>query len=76
MSNEFLSAFKEAFELEEDFTIHIDDEFREYDTWDSLTKLSLIAAIDETFELIIEEKEFVKLISVQDLYDFIIASKH
>jgi acyl carrier protein len=76
LSNEFLSAFREAFELEEDFTIHMDDEFRKNDNWDSLTKLSLIASIDETFELIIEEKEFVRLISVKDLYDFIIASKH
>ena len=75
MKNEFLQAFREAFELEEDFTIRMSDEFRDYDNWDSLTKLSLIAAIDETFELIIEEKEFVKLIYIKDLYDFITASK-
>lgn len=75
MEKEFLQAFREAFELEEDFTIRMSDEFRDYDNWDSLTKLSLIAAIDETFELIIEEKEFVKLIYVKDLYDFITASK-
>ena len=75
MEKEFLQAFREAFELEEDFTIRMSDEFRDYDNWDSLTKLSLIAAIDETFELIIEEKEFVKLIYIKDLYDFITASK-
>tara|TARA_B110000027_G_C16119409_1_gene301949 strand:+ start:1508 stop:1738 length:231 start_codon:yes stop_codon:yes gene_type:complete len=75
LEKEFLQAFREAFELEEDFTIRMSDEFRDYDNWDSLTKLSLIAAIDETFELIIEEKEFVKLIYVKDLYDFITASK-
>ena len=73
MEKEFLQAFREAFELEEDFTIRMSDEFRDYDNWDSLTKLSLIAAIDETFELIIEEKEFVKLIYIKDLYDFITA---
>tara|TARA_B110000908_G_C10138427_1_gene395591 strand:+ start:761 stop:991 length:231 start_codon:yes stop_codon:yes gene_type:complete len=75
LEKEFLQAFREAFELEEDFTIRMSDEFRDYDNWDSLTKLSLIAAIDETFELIIEEKEFVKLIYIKDLYDFITASK-
>ena len=75
MEKEFLQALREAFELEEDFTIRMSDEFRDYDNWDSLTKLSLIAAIDETFELIIEEKEFIKLIYIKDLYDFITASK-
>jgi len=75
LEKEFLQALREAFELEEDFTIRMSDEFRDYDNWDSLTKLSLIAAIDETFELIIEEKEFIKLIYIKDLYDFITASK-
>lgn len=50
----------------------MDDEFRDYDNWDSLTRLSLIAVLDETFEIIIEEKDFVKLLSVQDLYGFIV----
>lgn len=75
MEKEFLQAFREAFELEEDFMIVMNDEFRDYDNWDSLTKLSLIAAMDESFEIIIEEKDFVKLVSVQDLYDFIANTK-
>tara|TARA_B100000809_G_C14764278_1_gene396974 strand:+ start:321 stop:551 length:231 start_codon:yes stop_codon:yes gene_type:complete len=75
MKNEFLQAFREAFELEEDFVINMEDEFRDYDNWDSLTKLSLIAAMDESFEIIIEDKDFVKLLSVEDLYGIIIKSK-
>ena len=75
MENKFLGAFKEAFDLEDDFLVDMKDEFRDYDNWDSLTKLSLIAAIDESFEITIENKQFEKLISIQDLYDFIIKSK-
>ena len=75
MENKFLGAFKEAFDLDDDFLVDMKDEFRDYDNWDSLTKLSLIAAIDESFEITIENKQFEKLISIQDLYDFIIKSK-
>ena len=75
MKNEFLQAFREAFELEEKILINMEDEFRDYDNWDSLTKLSLIAAMDESFETIIEDKDFEKLISVNDLYSFIVKSK-
>jgi len=75
MENKFLRAFKEAFDLDDDFLVDMKDEFRDYENWDSLTKLSLIAAIDEYFEITIENKQFEKLMSIQDLYDFIIKSK-
>ena len=72
---EFLGAFMEAFELDESFEVKMDDEFRQYDNWDSLTKLSLIAVLDDEFDVLIEDKDFNKIITVQDLYDFIIEIK-
>lgn len=75
MKNEFLQAFKDAFELEEDFEIKMEDEFRDYDNWDSLTKLSLIAAMDESFEIIIEDDEFEKILTIQELLNFITNAK-
>lgn len=68
---EFMVAFMEAFELDESFEVKMDDVFREYDNWDSLTKLSLIAILDDEFDVLIEDKEFNKLITIQDLYDFL-----
>ena len=68
---EFMVAFMEAFELDESFEVKMDDLFREYDNWDSLTKLSLIAILDDEFDVLIEDKEFNKLITIQDLYDFL-----
>jgi acyl carrier protein len=68
---EFMVAFMEAFELDESFEVKMDDVFREYDNWDSLTKLSLIAILDDEFDVLIEDKVFNKLITIQDLYDFL-----
>lgn len=68
---EFMLAFMEAFELDESFEVKMDDVFREYDNWDSLTKLSLIAILDDEFDVLIEDKVFNKLITIQDLYDFL-----
>ncbi len=72
---EFIGAFMEAFELDESFEVKMDDEFRQYDNWDSLTKLSLIAVLDDEFDVLIEDKDFDKIITVQDLYDFLIKIK-
>jgi acyl carrier protein len=72
---EFKEAFMEAFELDESFEVKMDDEFREYDNWDSLTKLSLIAVLDDEFDVLIEDKDFSKIITIQDLYDFLIKIK-
>ena len=66
MKQKFLSSFKEALQIE-GREISTEDKFREYDEWDSLGRLSLIALLDEQFDLQIENKEFEKLISVGDI---------
>ena len=66
MKQKFLSSFKEALQIE-GREISTEDKFREYDEWDSLGRLSLIALLDEEFDLQIENKEFEKLISVGDI---------
>jgi acyl carrier protein len=66
MKERFLASFKEALQIE-DREISLDDVFRDYTEWDSLGRLSLIAALDEEFNLQIEDKEFEKLITVGDL---------
>jgi len=66
MKEKFLATFKEALQIEER-EIELADIFRNYAEWDSLGRLSLIAALDEEFDLQIEDKEFEKLITVGDL---------
>ncbi len=66
MKEKFLAAFKEALQIEEK-EVGMEDAFREYEEWDSLGRLSLIAALDEQFNLQIEDKDFEQLITVADL---------
>ena len=70
MKERFLASFKEALQIE-DREISMNDEFRDYPEWDSLGRLSLIAALDEEFNLQIEDKEFEKLITVGDLMEVV-----
>ena len=51
----------------EDLEINLSDNFREYEDWDSLAYLSMIAALDEEFSVEIENEKFEKLKTVQDL---------
>ena len=66
MKEKFLAAFSEALQIE-GREIKLEDVFRDYEEWDSLGRLSLIAALDEEFELQIEDKEFEQLFTVGDL---------
>ena len=57
MEQKFLQKFGEVLEAE-DKVIALDDKFREYEEWNSLAFLSLIAMIDEEFDVIIEGRDF------------------
>ena len=59
--------FAEA--LEREGVIKMEDEFRSYEEWSSIAYLSLIAMMDDEYETQIEEADFKKLKTVQDIYD-------
>lgn len=63
----FIELFAEAIERED--VIKMEDEFRNYEEWSSIAYLSVIAMMDEEYDVQIEEAEFKKLRTVQELYD-------
>lgn len=63
----FIELFAEALEREDE--IKMEDEFRNYDEWSSIAYLSVIAMMDEEYDVQIEEAEFKKIRTVQALYD-------
>lgn len=63
----FIELFAEAIEREDE--IKMKDEFRNYDEWSSIAYLSVIAMMDEEYDIQIEEADFKKLKTVQALYD-------
>lgn len=68
MEDKIKDAFREAMD-NDDLEIELTDTFRDYEDWDSLAYLSMIAALDEEFGVEIENEEFEKLETVQDLLD-------
>jgi acyl carrier protein len=74
MEEKFIDALKEALEME-DQEVNFSDNFRDYDTWDSLSRLSLIAVLDSEFDVQIEDAEFAKLVTVEDLYNAVAAKQ-
>lgn len=65
--NEFIEQLKEVLEIE-GRELKMSDKFREYDEWNSLAYLSLIAFYDEEYDIQLEESEFEKLKTIEDLY--------
>lgn len=66
MEDKFLLKFREVLEAS-DKEIAMEDMFRDYEEWNSLAFLSLIAMIDEEFDVIIEGKDFKQLQTVGDI---------
>lgn len=62
----FIEQFAEALEREDE--IKMEDEFRNYPEWSSIAYLSVIAMMDEEYDTQIEEADFKKLKTVQDIY--------
>ena len=69
MKNKFLKAFKEALEI--DRQIELSENFKDYEEWDSLSRLSLIVMLDEEFGVQIENQDFEKINTVQDLLEVV-----
>ena len=68
----FMEIFQETLEIEEQ-EVKSEDKFRDYEEWDSLAILSLLAMINEEFEIIIKREELDKIITIGELYDYVIA---
>lgn len=72
MEQKFLEAFAEAMEIE-DRSLSMIDNFREYEEWDSLANLSVIAMIDEEFEVVIDAEQFANMTTLQEVFDKIVS---
>jgi len=68
MKEKFIEKFREALDADGK-EINLEDKFRDYDEWDSLRYLSVIAMIDSEFDVIIETSDFRKIETVGGLID-------
>ena len=73
MKEKFINSLKETLEIQ-NREILLNDKFRDYKEWDSLAQLSLIAMLDDEYGVAIENEEFMKLITVEDLMNKVLNS--
>lgn len=68
MQDKFIELVKEVLEIE-DREVSLQDNFKDYDEWDSLANLSLVAMIDDEFGVVIDNQKFKNMTTLQELYD-------
>ena len=70
----FISLISDALEKNSE-QIDKEDEFRNYEEWDSLAVLSLIAMIKQNYNITIPRKDFDELNTVSELFEYIQAHR-
>ena len=70
----FISLISEALEKNSE-QIDKKDEFRNYEEWNSLAVLAVIAMIKQNFNITIPRKDFDELKTVSDLFEYIQAHR-
>lgn len=72
---EFIEKFAEQFDDTETSEIQADTEYRELDEWTSLTALSVIAMVDEEYDVQLKADEMRKTQTIQELFDLVKSKK-
>ena len=70
---EFVSLFAEQFDYTDPSEIQANTTFHDLDEWSSLVGLSIIAMVDEEFDVALKGDDVKNAITVEDLYNRVIA---
>ena len=70
---EFVSLFAEQFDETDPNEITANTAFHDLDEWSSLIGLSIIAMVDEEFEVALKGDDMRSSITVEDLYNKVLA---
>ena len=68
MEKQFIELLNDILEIE-DRELQLTDEFREFEEWDSLANLSVVAMIDEEYNVVIPTSDFNKLRTIGELME-------
>lgn len=71
--DEFVQLFAEQFDDTDASEIQSSTEFHKLDEWSSLIGLSIIAMVDEEFEVALKGDDVKTSVTVEDLYNKVIA---
>ena len=72
---DFIKNFADQFEETDVNEIKADTVYKELDEWSSLTALSIIAMVDEEYDITIKGEDIKNSETVEDLYNIVISKK-
>ena len=67
--NEFIAHFAEQFDDTDASEFKAETEFRNLDEWSSLTALSIIAMVDEEYNVTLQGNDMKSAVTIQDLFN-------
>lgn len=71
--NEFVELFAEQFDFTDPSSITATTAYHDLDEWSSLTGLSVIAMVDEEFDVALKGDDVKSAITVEDLYNKVLS---
>lgn len=69
---EFIENFAAQFDETDATEFTADTKFKQLDEWSSLTALSIIAMVDDEYDVIIKGNDIISSDTIQDLYDVVV----
>lgn len=73
--NDFIEKFAEQFDDTEASEFKADTEFKALEEWSSLTALSIIAMLDEEYDVTIKGDDIKKAETIEDLFNVVKSNK-
>ena len=68
---EFIENFAAQFDETDEALFTADTKFKQLDEWSSLTALSIIAMVDDEYNVIIKGSHIIKSETIQDLFEVV-----
>tara|TARA_B100000963_G_scaffold360725_2_gene392749 strand:+ start:682 stop:900 length:219 start_codon:yes stop_codon:yes gene_type:complete len=71
MDSEFINNFIDILDEKPDFKLNLNYRFRDLEEWDSLTALSLIAMLDESYDVKLTGDQLKNLETLEDIFNLL-----
>lgn len=72
---DFIGNFAAQFDDTDEALITPETKFKQLDEWSSLTALSVIAMVDDEYDVILKGNDIINSETIQDLYDAVLKRK-
>ena len=72
---EFIENFAAQFDDTDEALFTAETNFKDLDEWSSLTALSIIAMVDDEYDVIIKGNDITSAVTIQDLFNIVKGKK-